>query len=98
MASFAKAGTRIPRRGEIGLTDDQIQAYESVGYVLSGSRHARMNAIRMRKEGQIYSAEERAALAMFNAEEAKRKEEKLVAEMKKMVEAAVTGADGAPPL
>lgn len=53
MASFAQQGGRIPRRGEIGLTDDQIHAYESVGYVLSGNRHARMNAIRLRKESQV---------------------------------------------
>jgi len=31
-----------------------------------------MNAIRMRKENQIYSAEEKAALAMLNFEENKR--------------------------
>jgi hypothetical protein len=35
---------------------------------MSGSRHSRMNAIRMRKENQIYSAEEKAALAMLNFE------------------------------
>lgn len=47
------------------------------------------------RDVQVYSAEEKAALALFNAEEAKRKEEKLVAEMKKMVEAAVADSAGA---
>lgn len=38
MAAFVADGKRIPRRGEIGLTSDEIAAYESVGYVMSGSR------------------------------------------------------------
>lgn len=38
MAAYVAEGKRIPRRGEIGLTSDQIAAFESVGYVMSGSR------------------------------------------------------------
>lgn len=38
MAAFVAEGKRIPRRGEIGLTSDEIASYESVGYVMSGSR------------------------------------------------------------
>jgi len=38
MAAYVAEGKRIPRRGEIGLTSDQIAKYESVGYVMSGSR------------------------------------------------------------
>lgn len=52
-------GMRIPRRGEVGLTSNQISAFEQEGYVMSGSRHQRMNAIRIRKENQVYSAEEK---------------------------------------
>jgi hypothetical protein len=89
MAAFAKQGQRIPRRGEVGLNSEEILKFEDIGYVMSGSRHSRMNAIRIRKENQIYTAEEKAALAMFNAEEAKRKEDKLVEEMKKLVEETV---------
>lgn len=37
--------------------------------MMFSSRHRRMNAVRMRKENQIYSAEEQRALAMFNYEE-----------------------------
>jgi hypothetical protein len=48
MAAFAADGQRIPRRGEIGLTSEEIDKYESSGYVMSGSRHRRMNAVRMR--------------------------------------------------
>lgn len=45
-----------------GLTSDQIAAYENVGYVMSGSRHRRMNAVRMRKENQVISAEEKRSI------------------------------------
>lgn len=39
MAAYVAEGKRIPRRGEIGLTSDQIASFESVGYVMSGSRY-----------------------------------------------------------
>ena len=38
MAAYIAEGRRIPRRGEIGLTSDEIQSFETVGYVMSGSR------------------------------------------------------------
>jgi hypothetical protein len=97
MAAFAKEGARIPRRGEVGLTSSEIAMYEDVGYVMSGNRHAKMNAIRMRKESQVYTTEEKAALALFHQEEAQRKEAQLVAEMKKMVEEAVGSGGGDNP-
>lgn len=40
IAGFVQAGKRIPRRGEIGLTSDQIEDYEKLGFVMSGSRYA----------------------------------------------------------
>jgi hypothetical protein len=60
MAAFLQDGieSRIPRRGEIGLTSDQIAQYENVEYVMSGSRHCRMNAVRMRKENQVIEGRE----------------------------------------
>lgn len=39
-----------------------------------------------RKENQIYSQEERAALAMFNYEENKKKEQKILGDMQKLVQ------------
>ena len=39
MAQYVKEGKRIPRRGEIGLTSDEIATFESSGYVMSGSRY-----------------------------------------------------------
>nr|CAD7400255.1 unnamed protein product [Timema cristinae] len=41
MAAYVAEGKRIPRRGEIGLTSDQIASFESVGYVMSGSSSLR---------------------------------------------------------
>merc|ERR1711959_563732 len=68
IAAFVQSGERIPRRGEVGLTTDQIEAFEDLGFVMSGSRHRRMNAVRIRKENQVYSAEEKRALALYNFE------------------------------
>ena len=39
MAAYVAEGKRIPRRGEIGLTSEEIASYEDVGYVMSGSRY-----------------------------------------------------------
>ncbi|KAL4435914.1 hypothetical protein ABPG77_000676 [Micractinium sp. CCAP 211/92] len=86
MAAYVQAGKRIPRRGEVGLDAEQIDKFEKIGYVMSGSRHSRMNAVRIRKENQVYTAEEKAALAMFNFEENKRKEQKILEEMRRLVD------------
>ena len=48
MAAFVQAGKRIPRRGEVGLDSEEIETFERAGYVMSGNRHARMNAVRIR--------------------------------------------------
>ena len=65
MANYVKAGKRIPRRGEIGLTSNEITSFEDQGYVMSGSRHRRMEAVRIRKENQIYSADEKYVMISF---------------------------------
>jgi len=44
-----------------------------------------MNAIRIRKENQIISAEERRALAQFNMEERAKRENKIVADFREMI-------------
>jgi len=43
MAAYVADGKRIPRRGEIGLTSGEIESFESVGYVMSGSRYLKFN-------------------------------------------------------
>ncbi len=96
MASFVAAGQRIPRRGEIGLAPEQIEAFENVGYVMvssvflffqtrshvltllaspqSGSRHKRMTAVRMRKENQVISSEEKRGILKLQKEEKDKRE------------------------
>lgn len=48
--------------------------------------------LRGRASVQVYTAEEKAALAMFNAEEARKKEQTLMDEMRKLV-GQVTGQE-----
>ncbi|KAL5003942.1 hypothetical protein ScPMuIL_017398 [Solemya velum] len=85
MAAYIAEGKRIPRRGEIGLTCDEIRDFEDVGYVMSGSRHRRMEAVRLRKENQIYSADEKRALASFNYDERSKRENKILTQFKEMI-------------
>jgi len=82
MAAFLQDGTdvRIPRRGEIGLTSNEIGKFEEVGYVMSGSRHRRMNAVRMRKENQVISAEEKRGILKLQQEEEKQRREAILRE------------------
>ncbi|KAG6810610.1 hypothetical protein H0H92_011162 [Tricholoma furcatifolium] len=88
MAAFLQDGTesRIPRRGEIGLTSDEIAQFEDVGYVMSGSRHQRMNAVRMRKENQVISAEEKRGILKLQKEERARREAILREEFSELVD------------
>lgn len=85
MAAYVADGKRIPRRGEIGLSSSEISKYEEDGWVMSGSRHRRMEAVRLRKENQIYSAEEKRALAMFSKEERQKRENKILGEFRELV-------------
>jgi len=86
IAQYVQQGKRIPRRGEVGLSADEIQKFETLGYVMSGSRHQRMNAIRIRKENQVYSAEDKRALAMFNYEEKSKREHKVMSDLQRLVQ------------
>lgn len=94
MAAFIAEGKRIPRRGEIGLTSDEIEKFEDVGYVMSGSRHHRMEAVRIRKENQLYSADEKRALQMFNKEERAKRESKILSQFREMVKSKREGGGG----
>jgi hypothetical protein len=85
IAQYVQQNLRIPRRGEIGYNQDEIQSYEKSGYVMSGSRHARMNAVRLRKENQVYSAEEQRALALITMEENQQKEAALIQDFRTML-------------
>jgi hypothetical protein len=53
---------------------------------MSGSRHRRMEAVRIRKENQIYSADEKRALAMFSKEERQKRENKILSQFRDVVQ------------
>lgn len=94
IAAFVEAGQRVPRRGEVGWNSDEIERLESAGYVMSGSRHKRMNEVRLRKESQVYTAQEKKALALFKIEENQEREKRLMAEFKEMVASNAASAGG----
>jgi len=98
MAAFLQDDTqsRIPRRGEIGLTSDEIAQFESVGYVMSGSRHKRMNAVRMRKENQVISAEEKRGILNLQKDERQRREAILREEFSELVKEKLKGPQAQP--
>lgn len=99
MAAFLQDGTetRIPRRGEIGLTCGEIAQFEDVGYVMSGSRHRRMNAVRMRKENQVISAEEKRGILKLQREERERREAILREEFGELVNEKLKATSGPVP-
>merc|ERR1711871_58171 len=93
IAQYVQQNMRIPRRGEIGWQGDEIERLENEGYVMSGSRHAKMNAVRLRKENQVYSAEEKRALALITFEEKQQRENKLIGDFRSVLTAKFADAD-----
>eukprot|EP01029_Cantina_marsupialis_P029096 TRINITY_DN779790_c0_g1_i1.p1 TRINITY_DN779790_c0_g1~~TRINITY_DN779790_c0_g1_i1.p1 ORF type:complete len:235 (+),score=95.59 TRINITY_DN779790_c0_g1_i1:103-807(+) len=73
IAQFVQRGMRVPRRGEVGWTGEEIDSLEKLGYCMSGNRNKMMNAVRERKEAQVETAEEKKQLilSMIEAEEKK---------------------------
>jgi hypothetical protein len=57
-----------------------------VGFVMSGSRHKRMNAVRLRKENQVLTAEEKTQLHMQKYAEKLKREEKLMGEFQSVLD------------
>jgi hypothetical protein len=52
---------------------------------MSSSKHRRMEAVRLRKENKIYSADEKRALAIFSKEELLKMKNKTVGQFLKIV-------------
>ncbi|ODO00728.1 hypothetical protein L198_03054 [Cryptococcus wingfieldii CBS 7118] len=86
MAAYAESGQRIPRRGEIGLEAEQITTFENSGYVMSGSRHQRMNAVRLRKENQVINEAEKRAILKLQREDRQQREGAIVSQFKEMMD------------
>ena len=95
IASYVQANKRVPRRGEVSWDGAQIDHLESVGYVMSGNRHKRMNEVRIRKENQVYSAEEKRALALCQFEQQQEREAKVMESFRAMLQKVKGGAGGA---
>lgn len=85
MALYASNGLRIPRRGEIGLDTDRIASFEDSGYVMSGARHKKMNAVRLRKENQVINAEEKRAILNLQREEKIKREGMIVSQFRELM-------------
>ncbi|KAG7402318.1 hypothetical protein PHYBOEH_000026 [Phytophthora boehmeriae] len=94
IAQFVQKNMRIPRRGEVGWNGEEIGNLENLGYVMSGSRHKRMNAVRIRKENQVYTAEEKRALALINFEEKQQRENAIMNDFKEMLTERLTKKHG----
>ncbi|RLN87320.1 hypothetical protein BBJ28_00016388 [Nothophytophthora sp. Chile5] len=95
IAQFVQKNMRIPRRGEVGWNGEEIGDLENLGYVMSGSRHKRMNAVRIRKENQVYTAEEKRALALINFEEKQQRKNAIMNDFKEMLTERLTKKHGA---
>lgn len=89
MELYASNGMRIPRRGEIGIDTERIQNLEDSGYVMSGARHKKMNAMRLRKENQVINAEEKRAILNLQREEKIMKEGMIVSQFRELMNTAV---------
>jgi NF-kappa-B-activating protein C-terminal domain len=71
--------TRVPHG--VGRLDEIVK-YKAVGYVMSGSRHRRMN---VRRENQDISAEEKRGLLKLQKEGGERREAILRGEFNELV-------------
>ena len=85
IAHYAATGARIPRRAEVGLDTAVISKFETSGYVMSGSRHAVMNAVRLRKENQVLTVEGRRKMAIEALQEKRKREEEIVKGFKHLI-------------
>lgn len=71
----------------------EVDCYPFLMHVMFLVRHRRMEAVRLRKENQIYSADEKRALASFNQEERRKRENKILASFREMVYRKTKGKD-----
>lgn len=86
IASFVQQNKRIPRRGEVGIDNNDIEKFENLGYIMSGDRNKRLTAVRVRKEQQVISAEEQKKQILQQFEERLKRENELIAQFRNMIE------------
>ncbi|XP_952480.1 uncharacterized protein TA12070 [Theileria annulata] len=85
IAQYIQKGKRIPRRGEVGLTTEQIENFEKIGYVMSGSRHKAINRMRIKKESLVLTAEQEKAKALEKLESRMRRENEILNHFREMI-------------
>ncbi|EAN32521.2 Ras-induced vulval development antagonist family protein [Theileria parva strain Muguga] len=85
IAQYIQKGKRIPRRGEVGLTTEQIENFEKIGYVMSGSRHRAINRMRIKKESMVLTAEQERAKALEKYESRMRRENEILNHFREMI-------------
>lgn len=85
IVQYVQANKRIPRRGEVGHTAEEIEAYEALGFQMSGSRHRRMNVVRIRKENQFLYHGHQRQRAQAHAIERVKRENQLQAELRSLL-------------
>ena len=76
---------RIARRGEIGRTSEEISGFESQGYVMSGSRNRRMEAVRQKKESAVLTLEEQRVMDQMDVEAKVAREQAMIDSFKQMI-------------
>jgi hypothetical protein len=80
-STIMKGNTQI--QGEPVRTTEEIERYESLGYVMRNKiNNVTLNIPKSKKEAQKFSQEEKRALAIFNLEEQQRKENNIINQMK----------------
>lgn len=76
--------------GKIDFLVEFSRVYCGRTNLLPFHRHRRMEAVRLRKENQIYSADEKRALAMFSKEERQKRENRILSQFRDMIETKVS--------
>ncbi|SIO73836.1 UPF0396 protein [Babesia microti strain RI] len=84
LTQYALNDNRISRKAA-GMTPEEVEKYESLGYVMSGSSHWRMNQAKLLKEKEHYSVEDQRSKAILNPEERANKEVELINNLKEML-------------
>jgi len=98
MAHYASTGARIPRRGEIAIDAPTISRFEASGYVMSGSRNAAMNAMRLQKENQVLTVEGKRQATLQSIQERRKREEDIVKGFREMLnQRLMKGGAGSEP-
>ena len=70
---------RAPRQGEIGITVDEIESAEALGYVMSGSRNRNVQKLLDSKQKELHEKQADKDRLGFLAEDDRRKDEEAVA-------------------